>query len=98
MKTQILEKLITDKAVDHFMCRCLSSHSMSLHWEGTVLPVISPVPLTLSVWGEVSGTGSNAVVIMLQATQWTLLRMFSGNAGRKWYNILAILPTSFHMS
>jgi len=25
----------------------------------------------------------NAVVLMLQATQWTLLRMFSGSAGRK---------------
>ena len=40
----------------------------------------------------------NAAVLMLQATQQTLLRMFSGSAGGKWYNILAVLLTSFHMS
>jgi hypothetical protein len=99
MKMQVLEKLVTDKAVDHFTCCCLSSHSMGSHCEGTVLQVISAVPLMLCVWREVSGTGWKCHhVIMLWATQRTLLRMFSGNAGRKWYNILAVLLTSFHMS
>jgi len=54
---QVLEKLITDRAVDHSTCCFVSSHSTGSHCEGTVLQVISAVPLTMCVWREVSGTG-----------------------------------------
>jgi len=57
MKMQVLEKLITDKAVDHFTRCFVSSHSAGSHCEGTVLQVISAVPLLFCVWWEVSGTG-----------------------------------------
>jgi hypothetical protein len=99
MKMQVLEKLITYKAADHFTCCFVSSHSMGSHCDGTVLQVISAVPLMWCVWGEVSRTGWKCHhVIMLQATQWTPLRMFCGSGGGKWYNIVAVLVTSFHMS
>jgi hypothetical protein len=57
MKTEVLKRLITIKAVDHFKSCCMSPHSAGLHCEGTVLQVIPTVPSVLCIWGEVSGTG-----------------------------------------
>jgi hypothetical protein len=58
-------------------------------WSFYMLLCVIPVPVCYASVGEVSRTGwKSRHAIMLQATQQTLLRMFSGNAGRKWYDIL----------
>ena len=98
IKMQVLEKWITDKAVSHFTCCFVSSHSTGSHCEGTVLQVILQYYLFSVSGKKYPELVENAVVLMLQATQQTLLRMFCGSADGNWCNILAVLLTSFHIS